>query len=62
MKLLGKKFFYNNITSNVFVPNPVRLFPAIDDAAAAARDFFEKHLSMQVIKGQLADILADMGL
>jgi glycosyltransferase involved in cell wall biosynthesis len=29
---------------------------------AAARAFFEKHLSMQVIKGQLADILADMGL
>ena len=29
---------------------------------AAARDFFEKHLSMAVIKGQLADILKDMGL
>ena len=29
---------------------------------AAARAFFEKHLSMQVIKGQLAGILADMGL
>ncbi len=29
---------------------------------AAARAFFEKHLSMQVIKGQLASILADMGL
>jgi len=28
---------------------------------AAARDFFEKHLSMAVIKGQLASILADMG-
>jgi glycosyltransferase involved in cell wall biosynthesis len=28
---------------------------------AAARDFFEKHLSMAVIKGQLAAILADMG-
>ena len=29
---------------------------------AAARDFFEKHLSMAVSKGQLADILKDMGL
>ena len=29
---------------------------------AVARAFFEKHLSMQVIKGQLAGILADMGL
>jgi glycosyltransferase involved in cell wall biosynthesis len=29
---------------------------------AAARDFFEKHLSMAVIKGQLAGILKDMGL
>ena len=27
-----------------------------------ARDFFEKHLSMKVIRKQLADILADMGL
>ena len=29
---------------------------------AAARDFFERHLSMRVIKTQLADVLADMGL
>ena len=29
---------------------------------AAARDFFVKYLSMAVIKGQLADILKDMGL
>lgn len=29
---------------------------------AAARDFFEKHLSMKVIKTQLAGVLADMGL
>lgn len=29
---------------------------------AAARAFFEKHLSMKVIKGQLAGVLADMGL
>ena len=29
---------------------------------AAARDFFERHLSMAVIKGQLADILKDMDL
>ncbi|MGN0847247.1 MAG: glycosyltransferase [Kiritimatiellia bacterium] len=29
---------------------------------AAARDFFEKHLSMRVIRKQLASILADMGL
>ena len=28
---------------------------------AAARDFFDKHLSMAVIKGQLSSILADMG-
>ena len=28
---------------------------------AAARDFFEKHLSMAVIKGQLAGILKDVG-
>ena len=28
---------------------------------AAARDFFEKHLSMAVIKGQLAGILSDLG-
>ena len=33
-----------------------------DEYFAAARAFFEKHLSMQVIKGQLASILADMGL
>lgn len=29
---------------------------------AAARDFFERHLSMRVIKTQLAGVLADMGL
>ncbi len=29
---------------------------------AAARDFFERHLSMKVIKTQLAGVLADMGL
>ena len=29
---------------------------------AAARDFFEKHLSMAVIKNQLAGILSDLGL
>ena len=29
---------------------------------AAARDFFERHLSMRVIKIQLAGVLADMGL
>lgn len=29
---------------------------------AEARSFFERHLSMRVIKGQLAAILADMGL
>ncbi len=29
---------------------------------AAARDFFERHLSMKVIKGQLAGVLAGMGL
>lgn len=29
---------------------------------AAARAFFERHLSMKVIKGQLAGVLADMGL
>ena len=28
----------------------------------AARDFFEKHLSMEVIEKQLAGILADVGL
>ncbi len=32
------------------------------DYFAAARDFFERHLSMKVIKGQLAAVLADMGL
>ena len=33
-----------------------------DEYVAAARGFFEKHLSMAVIKGQLAGILADMGV
>ena len=33
-----------------------------DEYFAAARGFFEKHLSMAVIKGQLAGILADMGV
>lgn len=33
-----------------------------DDYFAAARAFFERHLSMRVIKDQLKDILADMGL
>ena len=32
-----------------------------DEYLAAARDFFEKHLSMRVIKGQLSGILSDLG-
>ena len=32
-----------------------------DSYFAAARDFFEKHLSMAIIKGQLAGILKDLG-
>ena len=34
---------------------------AREEYFAAARDFFEKHLSMAVIKGQLAGILSDLG-
>ena len=33
-----------------------------DSYFAEARDFFEKHLSMRVIKGQLAGILEDLGV
>ena len=33
-----------------------------DEYFAEARAFFERHLSMAVIKGQLAGILADMGV
>ena len=66
------KFLKRNVGAHPLPPHAKAIADAVrayrDDWArrdfyfAAARDFFEKHLSMAVIKEQLADILKDMGL